>query len=165
MKTQDLIVAMMRYDQGDAKRIQHFIKVYEFARTIGIMENLDEKTQFILESAAIVHDIGIHISEQKYGNCGGKYQEIEGPAEAEKLLEELEYPADVRERVCYLVGHHHTYHDIDGVDYQILVEADFLVNLFEDETSEAGREAAYENIFRTESGKKLFRYLYLPEGR
>ena len=107
MKIQDLMVAMMVYDQGDTKRIQHFVKVYEFARMIGIMENLDEKTQFILESAAIVHDIGIHISEQKYGSSSGKYQEIEGPAEAEKLLAELGYPTDVTERVCYLVGHHH----------------------------------------------------------
>ena len=157
MKIQDLMVAMMAYDQGDTKRIQHFVKVYEFARMIGIMENLDEKTQFILESAAIVHDIGIHISEQKYGSSSGKYQEIEGPAEAEKLLAELGYPTDVTERVCYLVGHHHTYHDIDGADYQILVEADFLVNLYEDEISEEGQKAACENIFRTESGKKLFR--------
>lgn len=160
MKIQDLMVAMMAYDQGDTKRIQHFVKVYEFARMIGIMENLDEKTQFILESAAIVHDIGIHISEQKYGSSSGKYQEIEGSAEAEKLLAELGYPTDVTERVCYLVGHHHTYHDIDGADYQILVEADFLVNLYEDEISEEGQKAACENIFRTESGKKLFRYLY-----
>lgn len=160
MKIQDLMVAMMAYDQGDTKRIQHFVKVYEFARMIGIMENLDEKTQFILESAAIVHDIGIHISEQKYGSSSGKYQEIEGPAEAEKLLAELGYPTDVTERVCYLVGHHHTYHDIDGADYQILVEADFLVNLYEDEISEEGQKAAFKNIFRTESGKKLFRYLY-----
>ena len=150
----------MAYDQGDTKRIQHFVKVYEFARMIGIMENLDEKTQFILESAAIVHDIGIHISEQKYGSSSGKYQEIEGPAEAEKLLAELGYQTDVTERVCYLVGHHHTYHDIDGADYQILVEADFLVNLYEDEISEEGQKAACENIFRTESGKKRFRYLY-----
>ena len=160
MKIQDLMVAMMAYDQGDTKRIQHFVKVYEFARMIGIMENLDEKTQFILESAAIVHDIGIHISEQKYGSSSGKYQEIEGPAEAEKLLAELGYPTDVTERVCYLVGHHHTYHDMDGMDYQILVEADFLVNLFEDKVSPEGCRNAYHKIFQTESGKWLYRTMY-----
>ena len=125
---------MMEYDHGDVPRIQHFVKVYEFARMIGLMEGLDSKTQFTLESAAVVHDIGIHISEQKYGSSSGKYQELEGPAEAKKLLDGLEWPADVTERVCYLVGHHHTYHDMDGMDYQILVEADFLVNLFEDES-------------------------------
>mgnify|MGYP000340972515 FL=1 len=33
------------------------------------------------------------------------------------------------ERVAYLIGHHHTYDKIEGMDYQILVEADFLVNI------------------------------------
>lgn len=155
-----LLTAMMEYDRGDAMRIQHFIKVYEFARLIGQMEKLDAHTQFILESAAVVHDIGIHISEQKYGSSGGKYQEIEGPAEAEKLLRSLNWPEDVTERVSYLVGHHHTYSNIDGMDYQILVEADFLVNLYEDEVSPSGQRHAYEKIFKTESGKLLCRTIY-----
>lgn len=154
------MTAMMDYDKGDPKRIHHFMKVYEFSRTIGKMEGLDENTQFILESAAIVHDIGIHISEQKYGSSSGKYQELEGPSEAERLLRGLDWPEDVIYRVAYLVGHHHTYHGIDGVDYQILVEADFLVNLYEDEVSESGQKSAYEKIFRTDSGKKLCRMLY-----
>ena len=150
----------MDYDRGDPKRIHHFMKVYEFARTIGKMEGLDEKTQFILESAAIVHDIGIHVSEQKYGNCGGKYQELEGPPEAEKLLRSIGWPEDVIDRVAYLVGHHHTYRGIDGMDYQLLVEADFLVNLYEDGVSESGQKSAYEKIFRSESGKQICRLLY-----
>ena len=151
---------MMEYDHGDVPRIQHFVKVYEFARMIGLMEGLDAKTQFTLESAAVVHDIGIHISEQKYGSSSGKYQELEGPAEAKKLLDGLEWPADVTERVCYLVGHHHTYHDMDGMDYQILVEADFLVNMCEDELSEEALQNAYRYIFRTETGKKICREMY-----
>lgn len=155
-----LLAAMMEYDKGDAKRIQHFVKVYEFARMIGRMEKLDDRTQFILESAAAVHDIGIHAAEQKYGSSSGKYQEIEGPAETEKLLQSLGWPEDVTKRVSYLVGHHHTYHHIDGPDYQILVEADFLVNLYEDDVSPAGQKSAYERIFKTESGKMLCRALY-----
>ncbi|MCC8163451.1 MAG: HD domain-containing protein [Lachnospiraceae bacterium] len=151
-----LLAAMMEYDKGDPKRIQHFIKVYEFARTIGRLERLDEHTQFVLESAAVVHDIGIHPAEKKYGNCSGKYQEREGPPEAEKLLKSLGWPEDVTERVSYLVGHHHTYSQIEGCDYQILVEADFLVNLFEDESSEQTQRSVYRKIFRTQAGKRLF---------
>ena len=59
------------------------------------------------------------------------------------------------DRVCYLVGHHHTYSNIDGTDYQILVEADFLVNLFEDNVPEHGVDTALERIFKTETGKHL----------
>ena len=87
----------------------------------------------MLESAAVVHDIGIKVCEEKYGSCEGKLQEKEGPGIAGALLSELGYEKQVIERVCYLVGHHHTYTEIVGLDYQIPVETDFLVNLFEDD--------------------------------
>ena len=107
---------MIRYYAGDPKRIQHFIKVYTFAKMIGEKEKLPAGEQFILETAAIVHDIGIKPAEEKFGQCGGKLQEQEGPAVAQKLLAELGYPEKVIARVCYLVGHHHTYDGIDGMD-------------------------------------------------
>ena len=128
--TERLMAAMIRYDSGDAKRIQHFLKVHALARLIGTEEGLDSDEMVILETAALVHDIGIRLCEKKYGRCSGDLQEKEGPAEARRLLEELGYPPAVIERVVYLVGHHHTYRHIDGRDYQILVEADFLVNLY-----------------------------------
>lgn len=53
---------------------------------------MDAKTLFILETAALTHDIGIHLCEEKYGNCNGKLQEKEGPAIAAKLLAELGFP-------------------------------------------------------------------------
>ena len=53
-----LIMEMTRYYSGDPKHIQHFMKVYAYARMIGEMERLDRKTQHMLETAAIVHDIG-----------------------------------------------------------------------------------------------------------
>lgn len=155
-----LIEAMMEYDKGDAARIQHFLKVYELAKTIGKMEKLDDKTQFILETAALVHDIGIHKAEEKYGSSSGKYQEMEGPGQARALLDKLNWPEDVTERVCFLVGHHHTYAGIDSSDWQILVEADFLVNLYEDSSSRETRENVYRKIFKTEGGKRLFGLMY-----
>ena len=71
------------------------------------------------------------------------------------MLEELGYPPAFVERVCFLVGHHHTYTAIDGVDYQALVEADFLVNLYEKDEGVEAQRAAYEKIFRTETGRRL----------
>ena len=131
-----LHMAMIELYHGDAKRIQHFCKVHSYAKLIAEMENVDAETLFILETAALTHDIGIHLCEEKYGNCNGKLQEKEGPAIAEKLLSDLGFSGEVSERVQYLIAHHHTYNNIDGIDYQILVEADFLVNMCEDELSE-----------------------------
>ena len=155
-----LHMAMIELYHGDAKRIQHFCKVHSYAKLIAEMENVDAETLFILETAALTHDIGIHLCEEKYGNCNGKLQEKEGPAIAEKLLSDLGFSGEVSERVQYLIAHHHTYNNIDGIDYQILVEADFLVNLFEDKVSPEGCRNAYHKIFRTESGKRLYRAMY-----
>ncbi len=151
---------MVEYYFGDPKRIQHFVKVHSFAKQIGISERLDNDTMFVLEAAALVHDIGIKPAEEKYGSCSGKLQEQEGPAAAEAMLLSLGFPRKYLDRICYLVGHHHTYTDIDGIDYQILVEADYLVNLYEDQCSQAGIKTAYQNIFRTDSGKLLCRMIY-----
>ncbi len=154
---ENAIAAAIAYDAGDVKRIQHFLKVHAFARLIGLEEGLDPHTQFVLETAAVVHDIGIHKAEAVYGVNTGKYQEELGPAEAEVLLSQLNWPREVIRRVMYLVGHHHTYTNIDGLDYQILIEADFLVNLYEDGEPPAAQKHVYETIFQTETGKRLCR--------
>ena len=120
---------MIEYYMGDPARIHHFLKVHSFAKLIGEEEGLDAETQEILEAAALVHDIGIKIAEEKYGSDAGPLQEKEGPTAAKQILEKSGYAGALIDRVCYLVGHHHTYTDIDRADYQILVEADFLVNL------------------------------------
>jgi len=146
--------------RGDAKRIQHFCKVHSYAKLIAETEKVDEKCLFILEAAALTHDIGIHVCEEKYGDCNGKLQEKEGPEIAKKLLEELGFAEDVSERVQYLIAHHHTYDNIDGMDYQILVEADFLVNIMEDNLSKEAALNAYKRIFKTACGKKICREMF-----
>jgi predicted metal-dependent HD superfamily phosphohydrolase len=153
-------MAMIHLYSGDSRRIQHFCKVHSYAKLIGELEKLDEETQFILEAAALTHDIGIHTCEEKYGDCNGKLQEKEGPALAKKLLAELGFSETVSERVQYLIAHHHTYSGIDGLDYQILVEADFLVNLHEDSVSKDAVKTAYENIFKTDAGRKICREMF-----
>lgn len=155
-----LFLKMMEFYTGDPQQIQHLIKVHGFARLIGLGERLDEPTRRILEVAAIVHDIGIKPAMEKHGTAAGPYQELEGPPMAETMLKELGYAPEVMERVCYLVGHHHTYGDIDGMDYQILVEADFLVNMYEGEMSADAIRATLHNIFRTETGIRYGRLMF-----
>lgn len=151
---------MIKLYSGDIKRIQHFCKVHSYAKLIAEMENIDPDTLFILETAALTHDIGIHYCEEKFGSCNGKLQEEYGPAIAKKLLADLYFDEKVSERVQYLIAHHHTYDEIDSMDYQILVEADFLVNLFEDGLTRQAIEHAYKKIFRTDSGKSICRNMF-----
>ena len=161
LSNEELIMAMCCYEAGCPERVQHFLKVYAFCQVIGRQEGIPAPVQQILETAAIVHDIGIRPSLKKYGSSAGAYQQIEGPAEAEKMLEELHYQAQMIERVSYLVGHHHTYQDIQGLDYQILVEADFLVNMFEEHMDAEQIRGVREKIFRTRTGKDLLDQMFL----
>lgn len=155
-----LTMLMLDFDKGDPMRIHHLLKVHRFAQLIGRAEGLDSHTLFVLETAAVLHDIGIHPAEAKYGSSNGKYQEQEGPAPARQLMEQLHYADEDINRVCYLIAHHHSYTNIDGLDYQILVEADFLVNLYEDGISRQGAENALRKIFKTASGIRICRLMY-----
>lgn len=146
---------MQIFDKGSAGRIQHFTKVHSFASQIGKLEKLDDKTQFILEITAILHDIGIRPAEEKYGYCNGKLQEEIGPCYAREMLEKFEVDSGIIDRVCYLIAHHHTYDEVDGLDYQILLEADFLVNLHENNATKESVKSTFENIFKTKAGKEL----------
>lgn len=152
-----LLMAAIEYDKGDARRIQHFIKVHSFARLIGAQEKLSDEMMKTLEAAAILHDIGIHEGERLYGRNDGEMQQKLGPGIAKEILESIGGYEDVTERVMYLIAHHHTYTGIDGMDLQILIEADFIVNLYEDNASEKAVRNAYERIFVTESGKRILR--------
>ena len=154
---------MIEYYAGDSRRVHHFLKVHSFAKLIAEMEGMEPDEMQILEIAALAHDIGIKNAELKYGYNNGKLQEQEGPPEARRLLREAGAEDAAVERACYLVAHHHTYRNIDGLDYQILVEADFLVNMYEDKADADTIRTAYDNIFATESGKMLCRQLFSLE--
>lgn len=151
---------MIAYDRGDIRRIEHFMKVYGYAAVIGKLEGLDPDIQEILETAALLHDIGIKVSEEKYHSSAGKYQKIEGPAEARKLLDEAGAEKELTDRVCWLIGHHHTYSNIQDMDHQILVEADFLVNMAEEHFSKEAVSRTLETIFRTKSGISLLKSIW-----
>lgn len=164
MNREDIIRNMQRemhaFEKGSPKRIHHFTKVHSFARQIGQWEQLDEDTQFLLEVTAVLHDIGIRPSKEKYGYCDGKTQEEMGPPLARTLLEKYEVTEEEIQRVCYLIAHHHTYDNVDGLDYRILLEADFLVNLYENKTPEEGVLSAYEKIFVTDAGRSLCKTMF-----
>jgi HD superfamily phosphodiesterase len=158
-----LIPAMAEYERECPLRVHHFLKVHAFAKTIAASEFLDASTQLILETAAIVHDIGIKPSLEKYNSSNGNYKEVEGPPLAEAMLRSLGFAPELIARVCYLVAHHHTYGNIAGLDYQVLIEADFLVNILEQAMPANAVASVYEKLFVTASGRRLCRTLYLQQ--
>lgn len=161
MTIAEIVRKMIAYSNGNRHDINHFMKVYAFAKTIGECENLDRDTQMILEMAAIVHDIACPLCREKYGNTNGKYQELEGPALVRDFLVDGGLPQAAVDRIAWLVGHHHTLQGIDGPDHQILIEADYLVNADESQYSRENVENTLERVFRTETGRALLQSMYL----
>lgn len=160
MDIQKLTENMIAYNAGDPKRIQHSIKVAALAHLIGTQEGLRGEVLETLDAAAVLHDVGIREAEKRFGKSNGKLQEELGPAIAEKMLAEFSCSAEMQQRVSFLIAHHHTYNQIDGPDYQILVEADFLVNLYEDEENRETVRSTCERIFKTETGTRLCREMF-----
>ena len=155
-----MIKEMIKFEENNPERINHFLKVYGFAKVISEMEGVDKETQEILELAAVMHDIGIKISLEKHDSSIGFYQEKEGPIKAREFLELHGVQENIIDRVCYLIGKHHTYTNIDGMDYQILVEADFLVNIHEGKIQKDIIKSVRENIFKTKSGIEVLDLMF-----
>lgn len=117
---------MIAFYDGDLYDINHSLKVWAFAQTIGEREGLDAHTPETPELTAVVHDIACPLCRQKYGDTDGKHQERESaPLVAAFFAEPLFAGVDVA-RISHIVSHHHTYTGANGIDYQILPEADFF---------------------------------------
>ena len=160
MTISQIMKKMIAFSEGNIHDIDHFIRVWTYAKTIGELEELDEETRFILEVAAITHDIACPFCREKYGNTNGKHQETEGILMVEAFLSDSDMSLQQIERVKYLVGHHHTFSDIDGMDYQILVEADFIANASENGYNNKKVEIFTDKIAKTKAGKELIKSIF-----
>ena len=160
MKITEIIKKMIEYSNGNTHDINHFIKVWTNEKMIWELERLDQKTQLILEVAAITHDIACPLCREKYGNTNGKYQESEGMSLTAEFLKDTGLAEDEIDRVVYLVGHHHTITNINGLDYQILIEADYIVNADESNYSQDNIRNFVNEVVKTDTGVSLLKSIY-----
>ena len=154
------IAEMIEIFGNDRKRIDHAVKVFGYATAIAEMESMDPGISEIIAISAILHDIGIRECERKYNNSSWACQEIEGPPMARHILERSGAGEDIIERVCFIIGHHHSFEYIDDLDFQVLVEADFIVNACEKGLERDTVGDFVEKYFRTDSGKRIIRQLF-----
>lgn len=137
--------------------IDHTSRVLRNAEIIMDGEAISGAIRETILLASILHDIGAIEAQKKHGSMEGHFQEIEGPEIAQSILERTGVPNETINRICYIVGHHHTPSKIDGIDFQVVWEADYLEYL---QFGEKGVEsdALYQKIlenFQTPSGRTL----------
>jgi putative nucleotidyltransferase with HDIG domain len=155
---------MKKYFGTDFRRMSHALKVARYAEQILKMEG---GNPLVVLGAAYLHDIGIHEAEGKYGDTAGRHQELEGVPIAREILGKLNVQKEMLEEICDIIGHHHTPRDEETLNFQVLYEADSLVNM-EEEGISKDREALGKRIartFRTVTGKTLAEELYLKGER
>lgn len=160
MTVSEIMVKMIEYSKGNHHDINHLMKVYTYAKTIAECEKVTPDEQKVIEIAAIIHDIACPLCREKYGNTDGKLQEKESAVLVEKFLCGTGLSKAETDRLVFLVTHHHTPQEIDGIDYQILIEADYLVNADESAFGESNIKNTMEHIFKTSTGKALLQSVY-----
>ena len=158
----DALHAMKEVFGDDPRRIEHALKVLEFAEAILAQDAGDRE---VVVMAAILHDIGIHQAEAKHGSAAGKYQELEGPPIARVIMQKLGFDEGTMDHVCRIIANHHSARDIDTPEFRIIWDADWLVNLPDEfpHASPARREELIGRLFRTAAGKSMAKSLYLTE--
>ncbi len=160
MPVSGIMEKMIRFLRGNLRDIGHFIEVWTYSKLIGELEHLDSEKQYILEIAAIVHDIACPLCREKYGNTDGKNQERESEPLVRDFLVDTGIHDNQIDRIAFLVSHHHTLEGIEGIDYQILIEADYIVNAIENRYSNENIENFIEKIMKTASGKRIARDVF-----
>ncbi len=160
MTVPQIMEKMIAFSEGNIHDIDHFIRVWTYAKTIGELEKLDRESQFVLEIAAVTHDIACPLCRKKYGNTNGKHQEAEGAEMVKDFLSTTGMTQEQIDTVAYLVGHHHTFSGIDRTDHQILIEADYIANATENGYSEENAGNFMRKNMKTESGKRILRAVF-----
>lgn len=156
----DIILKMTRISRGNLHDINHFMKVWAFARAIGEKELGDETALAVLETAAILHDIACPLCREKYGSALPDMQEKEGGPMTEEFLRDFALTEDFKKRVVWLVGHHHTLSEVETMEHRILLEADYLVNAHEAKHGMDTIHSDERTIFRTPTGLALLKDMY-----
>ncbi|MBN1436536.1 MAG: HD domain-containing protein [Sedimentisphaerales bacterium] len=124
-----LVRILTQYFGDDDRRIEHALKVLGHAERIMLERSgCDED---IVIACALLHDVGIKVSEAKHGYNNGKTQEEYGPGVAEEMLGSIDFPAEKIEIVKNIIGNHHSPSRYDYAELAVLKEADRIVNRLE----------------------------------
>ena len=150
---------MKKYFGTDTRRVNHALKVAQYAEEILKIEG---GHPLVVLGAAYLHDIGIKQAEEKKGTASEEDQETMGPDIAREILNRLNVQRTIVNEVCDIIGHHQHPRERETLNFQILFEADWLVNLAENgllKDPEKLQEIITKN-FRTVTGKNLASRLF-----
>jgi len=154
--------AMIEYFGDDRRRINHALRVTEFA---GELLKEEPGNPELVIVTALLHDIGIHEAERKHGSSAGNLQELEGPPIARRILSSLGYDEPFIDEVCEIIASHHSPGEVETDNFRVIWDADWLVNVGDelDLSDTIKLKKAFQKIFVTPAGKRLAEEIYLKD--
>jgi len=121
-----LVRVLTAYFGADDRRIEHALRVLHHAdRIVGDHPGCDPD---VVIAAALLHDVGIKVSEDKHGHNTGSTQEQYGPPVAAELLGAISFPPQKIKVVTDIIGNHHSPSRFDYPELVVLKKADLIVN-------------------------------------
>ncbi len=129
-----LLQVLTEYFSPQKRQVEHAVRVLQHAERI-MDERRDCDSEIVIASA-ILHDIGIKISEELHGYNNGRTQEEYGPPVAEEILNAIGFPDEKTEIVKNIIANHHSRPRHDYPELFVLKKADAIVNR-EENTSPA----------------------------
>ena len=114
------------YFGADDRRIEHALRVLHHADRI--MVDHPGCDADVVVASALLHDVGIKVSEEKHGYNNGSTQEEYGPPVAEELLNSIRFPDEKTTLVKNIIGNHHSPSRFDYPELIVLKKADEIVN-------------------------------------
>ncbi len=160
MTVEDIALKMIEYSDGSLHDINHFFKVWSYARIIAKKENVSKRSEEIIEISALLHDIACPMLREKHGSANGKLQEEQGPELIREVFSEKDIADDILDEVCDVVSVHHTYNKIINIEHQIMIEADYIANAEEMHLSEDEIENFRDRFFKTRTGTELLNSVF-----
>jgi HD superfamily phosphodiesterase len=118
---------LVEYFGDDNRRIEHALRVLHHAEII--MAGHPSCDPEIVIATALLHDVGIKVSEERHGYNNGRLQEEYGPPVAEELLKAVGFPPEKIQIAQNIIGNHHSRSRYDYPELAVLKEADRIVNL------------------------------------
>ncbi|MCE5219680.1 MAG: HD domain-containing protein [Clostridium sp.] len=161
----EIIINKMKsaFETTIPSEIDYALKVLKNAEIIMDGENVKGRERYLISVTAILHDIGMINAKKKYGLTFGHYQEKEGPNAAKELLVGEGLSDDEIERICYIIGNHHSPNKVEGMDFQIQWEADLIEALkkLDKENIQDKLEKIINKNFKTKSRFELAKKIFI----
>ena len=118
---------LIEYFANDNRRIEHAFAVLKEAELLQFKSDTAYDDEIVIASA-LLHDVGIKMSEEKLGYNNGKTQEEFGPPVAEELLRSINLPQAKINIVKDIIANHHSPSRYDYPELELLKKADRIIN-------------------------------------